>query len=481
MIEQIITKGEMTFNELEQEIYRKLCQVGCTVIQEILEKIDVQIMQQRDHKIYSNLGLKKTHIDTIMGRVHFCRREYEHTDEKGIRKYVFLLDREIKIFGEGKFSAALIEIMATQLTVEAFRPAAAGISKMTGISVSHGTVWNMTQRIGGKIEEIEEQNTKLCKAGQITGTKEVDVIFEEADGVYLKLQGNDRKGHPRGKELKVGVVYEGWRKEGKNRHLLVNKKFCSTFGTSKEFKELKEGMIAANYNTDEIKMRLQNGDGADWIHDSDDEQIVSQLDPFHVKKALRRSIRDKENQKTVETLLKEKNIPLALEVIDALKNGSESEKEEKRLNDLYTYFSNNRDILIPYRERGLNLIKLPEGLEYRGMGTMEHQICDVITHRMKKRKGSWCIKSGSNMARILCAKMSNTLYDIIRKKMTPILPETYQAIVYEVLSAGKVPQRVGKGSDGNIRHGGMPFKGAAVTNGRKAIQGLLEINFSYTF
>lgn len=101
---------------------------------------------------------------------------------------------------------------------------------------------------------------------------------------------NDRKGHPRCKELKVGVVYEGCRKEGKNRHLLVNKKFCSTFGPSKEFKELKEGMIAENYNTDEIKMRLQNGDGADLIHDSDDEQTVSQLDPFHVKKALIRRI-----------------------------------------------------------------------------------------------------------------------------------------------------------------------------------------------
>lgn len=52
----------------------------------------------------------------------------------------------------------------------------------------------------------------------------------------------------------------------------------------------------------------------------------------------------------------------------------------------------------------------------------------------------------------------------------------YQAIAYDVLHAGKVPQQLGKGSYENLRYGGH-----AVNNGKKTIQKLLEINFSYSF
>ena len=85
------------------------------------------------------------------------------------------------------------------------------------------------------------------------------------------------------------------------------------------------------------------------------------------------------------------------------------------------------------------------------------------------------------MSKILCAKKSKQLFEIIRAKLIPIIPSQYEQIVTDILSAGKVPQKIGKGSDGNIRHGGMPFKGAAVTNGRKAIQQLLEINYSFKY
>ena len=481
MVEQIIANQGISFNDLENQIHRQLCEVGCGLLEEILETIDNKIMAQRPVSKYSNLGFRATHIETVMGRVDFKRRVYSFLDEEGQKRRVFLLDEKINLFGVGKMSSALIEVIAKQISVDAFRPAANAISTMTGIQISHGCVWNMAQKIGEKIKEVEDQSIALYKAEQITGQKEVDVLFEEADGVYLKLQGKDRKRHGKAKELKVAVTYEGWKEKGKNRFILENKKFCSSFESSKAFNFLKESMIASQYNKDEIKARFQNGDGAPWIHEQLDGSIVSQLDPFHIKKALIRNIRNKENRKTVDMLLNSKKISLALEVIETLKNNAENEKEEKRLKDLYTYFNNNRDILVPYRERGIILPKLPEGLIYRGMGTMEHHICDVIAQRMKGRKGSWSISGGSNMARILCAKKSKQLFEIIRAKLIPIIPSQYERIVTDILSAGKVPQKIGKGSDGNIRHGGMPFKGVAVTNGRKAIQQLLEINYSFIY
>jgi len=39
----------------------------------------------------------------------------------------------------------------------------------------------------------------------------------------------------------------------------------------------------------------------------------------------------------------------------------------------------------------------------------------------------------------------------------------------------KVPKKEGKGKDGNIRKGQIPFKNCAVTNGRKAIRNMFEM------
>ena len=43
----------------------------------------------------------------------------------------------------------------------------------------------------------------------------------------------------------------------------------------------------------------------------------------------------------------------------------------------------------------------PEGLGYRQLGTMEHNICDVLAHRMKGRKMSWSIDGADNLSKIL--------------------------------------------------------------------------------
>ena len=36
-------------------------------------------------------------------------------------------------------------------------------------------------------------------------------------GVYIKIQGKDRKAKGKSREMKVRVTYEGWKKEGKKR------------------------------------------------------------------------------------------------------------------------------------------------------------------------------------------------------------------------------------------------------------------------
>jgi len=45
------------------------------------------------------------------------------------------------------------------------------------------------------------------------------------------------------------------------------------------------------------------------------------------------------------------------------------------------------------------------------MGTMEHNVCDVVTLRMKKRKMSWSKQGGNYLVKLLAARASGSLYE----------------------------------------------------------------------
>ena len=169
---------------------------------------------------------------------------------------------------------------------------------------------------------------------------------------------------------------------------------------------------------------------------------------------------------------------MATKLMKLLTN-TEDEKEQKRLKELYKYFKENRDGLIPYQERGMDIPKPPAGIEYRSLGTMEHHICDIIAQRMKHRKASWSIEGAGNLGKLLAAKAGKRLNEVIEKYSKIILPgeKTYEII--EILNSSKAPKKDGKGKEGNIHRGQMPFTNCSVTNGRKAIRSMFNMrNFS---
>ncbi|HHX61508.1 MAG TPA: hypothetical protein GX707_12490 [Epulopiscium sp.] len=148
-------------------------------------------------------------------------------------------------------------------------------------------------------------------------------------------------------------------------------------------------------------------------------------------------------------------------------------KENERLTELYGYLFNNKEGLIPYQQRGLNIPTPPAGVVYRNLGTIEHHICDIIAQRMKNRKASWSKSGVEKLSKILMLKTTKGLYEKISGISTIILPETYTEEVQEILSAAKAPKIDSKGYR-YPKTGGMPFVGAAITNGPRAIQSMLS-------
>jgi len=414
-----------------------------------------------------------------MGEVEFSRVVYESTDDEGNKEYIYLLDQLLGFDTIGLISTNLAERIVENASIASYRNAADNVTELSGQSISHGGVWNVVQALGQKVKESETELTKAAGKNQLRGGKEVPVLFEEADGVYINIQGKDRPKSGKKLEMKVAVAYEGWKEVSKNRYELVNKVACAGFEDISEFYKIKEAMIAIEYNVDEIQMRILNGDGASWIKHGIDDTVHYQLDPFHKHKAILKSVRDGEQRKTILKLLNSNEINEALAYIAELVNNTEDEKEQKKLKDLYSYFKENRDGLIPYRERGLDIPKPPLGLEYRNLGTMEHHICDIIAQRMKHRKASWSIEGASNLGKLLAAKASRRLNEVVERFSKIVLPEEKTAEIIQILSASKAPNKDGKGKDGNIHRGQRPFTNYPVTNGRKAIRSMFDMkNFA---
>jgi hypothetical protein len=96
----------------------------------------------------------------------------------------------------------------------------------------------------------------------------------------------------------------------------------------------------------------------------------------------------------------------------------------KKLEKLYKYLFDNKMGLKPYNLREeINMPKAPDGIEYRNLGTMEHNICDILAQRMKGRKMSWSIRGANNLAKILAEKASKRIYDVINEVCYGVISE----------------------------------------------------------
>jgi hypothetical protein len=383
------------------------------------------------------------------------------------------LDEALRLDTFGKVTSNLAARIAECVSVCSYREAAEKVSSMTGQTISHGGAWNVIQDLGKKLSEVEEEQAKRASSGQGLGEIVTPILFEEADGVWINMQRKDRPKKGRKCEMKMAAAYDGWELEGKDRYTLRNKVMVCGFEDSKSFQSKKEGAIAAVFNTDEITMRILNGDGGGWIKAGlADADVHFQLDPFHKNREITRKVKNEKQRETIRRLLSEKRIKDLLTYVKGITELAEEETEKKKLKELYEYFSSNKEGLIPYQERGLKLPEPPEGVEYRNLGTMEHQVCDTAAKRMKHQKASWSKSGAGNLGRILCRKVCGNLYDTVTTLSRMALPERYIETIEEVLSAAKAPKKDGRGYLYPVR-GRNPFTEAFMTNGRKAILSML--------
>ncbi len=446
-MDTMIKENECSFKDLEKEIFRFICGLGIELTREILEKYDQHLHDTRDKSALRDKGTRETSVKTVYGAVPYSRHVYQTRDEYGTSHFVYLLDDNLRLGNVGLVSENYVEMIVASITEMSYRNCAEKVTDMTGMPISHTAVWNIIQSLGNKLETEEKKLVSENKCGHIKGSKDVPVLFEEADGVWLNLQGKDRERRNFDKaEMKAAIAYDGWKNEGSGRYSLDGKVVTAGFEKAAVFHNKREAMIAAQYNLDEVELRLMNGDGAAWIKKTQDKETVFQLDPFHRNKSIKENIRNPKAVRDLMELLEECKVVEVLEYLKIYIDSIADPEEERDAEKLLTYFMANREGLIPYQKMDMKIPDPPEGLEYRGMGTMENHIWSIIARRMKHNHTSWSINGGNHLAKILAKKCSGKLNEVTERLRVPMFEEeVITEIRGEILSAARVQKTVGKG------------------------------------
>jgi len=475
-----VTFEGLTFKEIERKYFKIGCKVARMLMQELLEKADRELAESRNKAELRHKGTRTTTIKTLMGEVSINRVLYKRNKEDGGIEHVYLLDDALGLNTIGTISPNLVEKISEHSCEMSFREVAEAVSEFTNQTISHQGVWNVVQAVGEKQAEAEKNLIEGFKNDKLSGNKEVPILFEEADGLWLSMQGKCREKTSKGrKEIKIGIVYEGWEKryQSSKEYKTVEKMVFAGYVKPEEFKTLREAAITAKYNVDEIQYRVLNGDGAPWIRNGHDlETSVFQLDPYHLAKSVVRNVSDKKSRKHIIRWLKAGEFEKAFKKIEDLKyecGGVVS--EVKKLTVLEKYIQNNKDGIVVYKDReNLKIPTPPEGLEYRNLGTMERNV-NIFAKRMKRAK-SWSEKGATNLAKIIALKMGKSFKDkisaLVSGKLSERLTERFEETIK---STNTALSKMVKKSVYPLHRGEIPFSNCKVTNGRKAIRSMFDL------
>lgn len=145
-------------------------------------------------------------------------------------------------------------------------------------------------------------------------------------------------------------------------------------------------------------------------------------------------------------MIEHEQIEEMFDYLTAYKDSLSDDVEIEKAETLLSYLMANKEGLLPYQKRGIELPKSPEGLVYKNMGTMENHIWSIIARRMKHNHTSWSISGGNHLAKILAKKCSGKLYEVTEQLRIPVFEEEKpEEIKGDILQAGQIRKRVESG------------------------------------
>lgn len=424
-----ISKNEIKFNDLEEKMWKKKMQEGLNELREQLRVIDNQLLKDKNNNELIVKDFQPTTIKCKFGDLEFSRRRYKLV-KNGNTKMVYLLDIYLELGYLGQYSQSIVELVLEEATEKSYRKTAETIREITNVSITHTAARKILIDFSERhIEKLEKEKLRLYEKGYIEGEKELSIIYEESDGIYISKQNRKRNKKARnGKklksEIKIGVIHEGFEKRYSNDFKVKNKQMIATTKSSKYFKRLVDMTIGTTYKENVIERIIINADGAGWCKDiAETPKERYQLDMFHIQKRISEAVRNKEYKELMSYIVKTNKPEDIFNIIYNYKVELEFDKNKEELAkviELEEYLNNNRKGLLRYQyDLGLTQeeIEALDETEYRNLGTEESQVYCGCRKRMKKNRTSWSDRGAEAMAKVISYIKSNLLEDLITGEM----------------------------------------------------------------
>lgn len=448
MFENILTKEQISFKDLEEIAFKIACEFANEILRNMLEEYDKKIMDTRDTKEFRHKGKETTTVKAKTGLVEYTRTKYITKSEDGTNKCVYLTDKILGIKEIGLVSGGIIELVIKNISEVSYRVCAEMINNMTGISISGVAVWNIVQKLGEEIKQYEREKVEAHQEDKLkAGEKETPIIYQEADGIMIYTQGKDRKEqiekyqkeHPneevpkkvRNVEIKLGMTYEGWKEIGKNRYELVGKEYVAGYMTGEEMADITNANLHSKYDMSKVELRVLNSDGGSWIKRLLVTKAIYQADSYHLKEKIATHVRDNEDVELLKKMFYKKDYSKMIDYVEELKYKYDGEVEEvEKLKELQRYLNKRKDSMKRYKDyegvkQKLKTYSKKTGLKYRNMGCQESNNYSKLTRRMKKKRMSWSKNGSENIAKVITMYASESCEDIIKHLDIQLLPESF--------------------------------------------------------
>ena len=466
----MLSNEKINFNSLEEKMFKEMMKLGRTIIQDEIRVLDKLILDYRDKDIFTPKDFQPTTIKSKLGEIPISRRRYT-MKVNGKVKTIYLLDELLEINDFGLYSQGIIEMVTREITKKSYRETAKTISEDTDSTISYTAVRNIVLMLGRKIKELEEEKIKLYKEGKIEGSKEVQYVFCEHDGIYIKKQRSkknnktkkyktkhfkkkkNRKKKKNGIEIKIAVIHEGKEPRYTNDYKLKNKIIVGTASKASDLKQIEDATIGTTYKEYGIKKVIINGDGADWTGNIvEGAKEIFQLDMAHIQKKIYTAVRDEEYLKQMQEIVFTEQAKGIFSLIYNYKVELESDNkiaELEKVKELEEYLKNNEEAIIRYQYKlGLNQEDLEKHIEdLPSLGSEESHMYCVCRDRMKKNRTSWSVEGSESLLKVIMNKMNGTLQEIITKRAE-------QKIKEELAQRIPEPKKVKKQKENKIIYAG---------------------------
>lgn len=394
------------FKELEEKLYKLVCEIVREKLKETLMIIDEVIMINRDKDIFKNKDMKERTIKTLVGEITLKRRYYKDSNDD----YHFLLDEYLGLPENDRQSPGLKEAAIDLVKDMSYRNSAEKIENLLRVSTSHTAIFNWVQKLGKKIaKEDEKKCHDLLNYGLIPGHEKekmpLDHVFVEADGIHINLQEDEKKSG----ELKLAMSYRGWEKRhpSSEEYDLTGKKFFGGVFNSTQLWEETETKMYEYFKFNKGAVTVLNGDGASWVTTGKEYIPACELrllDSFHWSRKIFQKLGRSSYVPKVFEAINDGDKEALIEHLKKAKSYRKRKKDQKKVDGLKKYLLNNWEGLKDYREQDLDL---PDNV--RGMGAMESNIDKVLANRFKKQGMRWSKDGARNLAKIIIADRNNEL------------------------------------------------------------------------